>query len=185
MLVCSLRESLKVGLKFDIVALPSATPNGSRAHPCPSATLIAKDVDPCAHIIGVNSKVSKSLDVVSQAGSSAITHTPNLLLALAAVAYAASDILIRSAVYFTMLIFMANPATTHMHIIRRRSARCMRRTALAAAGYPDCRLKEVLELCDTCTGSCGVEFFPSGFCGEDVVQSVVTELVKKVAHTSL
>ena len=57
------------------------------------------------------------------------------------------------------------------------------RTALTAAGNPECRLKDILELCDTCTGSCGVDLFPGfcredvGFCGEDVVREMVTELV--------
>ena len=61
----------------------------------------------------------------------------------------------------------------------------MLRHALQAAGNPACRLKDVLQLCDTCTGSCGIafdfEFQSECFCGEAVVKSLVRKLVNETA----
>ena len=54
------------------------------------------------------------------------------------------------------------------------------RTALAAAGNPACRLREVLALCEACDGSCGTELWGGGFCGEVVVRTILTELIDAV-----
>lgn len=55
------------------------------------------------------------------------------------------------------------------------------RAALAAAGNPACRLREVLALCDACEGSCGIELnhVTRAFCGEAVavVRTVLLEVI--------
>ena len=56
----------------------------------------------------------------------------------------------------------------------------MLRSALVAAGNPPCRLRDVLMLCETCDGSCGIELWPSGFCGERAVESMLEEMVDMV-----
>ena len=71
------------------------------------------------------------------------------------------------------------PSDSKQRLREKHEERGMLRAALAAAGNPPCRLKQILELCDTCTGSCGVEF-GSGFCGEAVVEAIVEELLDDV-----
>lgn len=74
------------------------------------------------------------------------------------------------------------PSDSAQRLREKLVERALLRAALAAAGNPQCRLSQILELCDTCTGSCGVELECGGFCGEDVVQKVVQELVDVVAE---
>ena len=59
----------------------------------------------------------------------------------------------------------------------------MLRAALRVAGNPACRLRDVLAMCDACSGSCGVELgFGDSFCGDHEVKAVLAELVDKVVH---
>ena len=65
------------------------------------------------------------------------------------------------------------------------------RTALLAAGNPECILQKVLERCEACSGACGIEFAIDGsavgcaglvgaFCGAEVVTMVLEEIINKV-----